>query len=113
MGSYFLNLPMPGLGQSYVAVCDLPCLRQIIITRRPFNQVLSWCLPPSQTPSVVLRTNTREQSLQFWSVQEEQRFCQAPAPVVMPSGELPLNLPPKADIKLPQRRRRRRWEMTN
>ena len=109
MGSYFLDLPLPGLGKTYVAVCDLPCLGQIIITRRPFDQVLSWCQAPSQIPAVLLRTDIREQTLQFWTAEEVKRFCQAVAPTPIPSTDVP----PDSSPKLPQRRDRRRWEHYN
>lgn len=108
MGSYFLNLPMPGIGLPYVAVCDLPCLRQIIILRRSFDQVLSWCQPPAPIPAVLYRTNTQDQMLQPWTAAEEQKFCGFVPPGGLPSLDLDLGLGLNGLPILPQRRSRRR-----
>jgi hypothetical protein len=107
LGSFFLDLPLPGLGRTYAAVCDVPSLRRIIILRRPFDQVLAWCQPPAPIPPVLLRTDTREQILQPWTPAEEQRFCQA-TPTASPTAGPAPGPAPDPEPQLPDRQSRRR-----
>ena len=88
LASYFLDLPMPGPGEPFVAVCDVPSLRETLIVRRHFDELLTWCrkLSPEdganetqlKVPDVVPRTNLDEQRLWPWTVDEELRFCGPP-----------------------------------
>ena len=78
LASYFLDLPFPGLGSDYVGVCDVPILGEILVVRRPFDDVLSWCHKSQDVPNVVQRDNVKDQTLWPWTPAEERRFCEKP-----------------------------------
>jgi len=78
LASYFLDIPFPARGENYIAVCDVPLLHETLIVKRPFDDVLSWCLQGDGVPNVVFRTNTDQQILWPWTPAEEQRFCGEP-----------------------------------
>lgn len=79
LGSFFLDLPFPRKGEEFVAVNDVPSLRRILITRRPFDQLLAWNQKPenieSLEPSMKRRTDPTEQTLQPWTREEELFYC--------------------------------------
>ena len=77
MASFFLNLPFPGVGKPYVAVCDVPALQEAVVVRRSFDDVLSWCHPAEDIPNVVPRDSGDDQTLWPWSKKEERRFTKA------------------------------------
>ena len=52
LDSTFLNLPFPTPGSDYVAINDVPALNCTLITKRPFNEVLSWTAKPPHSFSV-------------------------------------------------------------
>ena len=74
LASFFLDLPLPRLGQDYVAVCDEPWRQVVTILRHPFEEVLSWCRPPSAVANVIPRPN-KDQCLLPWTEAEEACFC--------------------------------------
>lgn len=76
LASYFLNLPLTGVGQPYVAVCDVPCLGETLIVQRSFDEVLSWCRPRQRdVPGILPQSNPQDQLLLPWSEGEAKRFC--------------------------------------
>jgi len=75
IGSFFLNLPLPSRGNPYVAVCDVPSLQQTVVVRRQFDEIFSWCWPPTGDLGVQCRTDLDSQYLDPWSEKEEERFC--------------------------------------
>jgi type IV secretory pathway TraG/TraD family ATPase VirD4 len=75
LASFFLDLPFPGMGEPYVAVCDVPSLKQTLVVRREFDDVLSWCKPSGSVPNVVPRTDAKNQTLAPWDKARERYFC--------------------------------------
>lgn len=76
MASFFLDIPFPGRGRPYVAVCDVPILGESLIVRRRSDEVFSWLRQPGDNVSGVdQRTDTSEQALVPWDPDEERRFC--------------------------------------
>ena len=106
LASYFLNLPFPGAGQPFVAVCDVPSLQETLIVQRQFDQLLSWCgktinddddaESQAHVPDVVPRTNLDEQRLIPWSQMEKSKFCGIPESKTPPTNKP--NLPNRRDI---------------
>jgi hypothetical protein len=78
IASFFLSLPFPRLDTSYQAVADIPCQNRTLVIDRPFDEVLSWCIPPSDIPPVVPFGTWANQLLEPWSAEEESRFCDEP-----------------------------------
>jgi len=76
--SFFLNLPFPRPGGLYVAVNDVPCLGSSLISRRWFDQVLSWRSKPAAVQNTISRPNIEEQTLWPWNPEEEAAFCNKP-----------------------------------
>lgn len=110
LASFFLDLPFPGIGQPYVAVCDVPYLGETLIVRRSFDEVLTWRREPrdGEVLAVDPRENESEQTLWPWTEEEEVRFCGAAseddtgAPS-QPRPERPARevfLPPRHDVDL-------------
>jgi hypothetical protein len=97
LASVFLDLPLPGPGQPYRAVCDVPSRGETLIVERRFDDVIRWCRPPADpkvVPAVVPREDLPGQSLMPWTSTEEARFCLA-----MPkSAEAPPEKPPPDDL---------------
>ncbi len=73
--AFFTDLPFPEVGGPYVAVSDVPCLQSTLISRRPFDQVLSWFRPPVSIKNTLPRPNIEDQTLWPWSKEEESAFC--------------------------------------
>jgi type IV secretory pathway TraG/TraD family ATPase VirD4 len=109
IASYFNNLPFPEPGGSYMAVCDVPSMRRVVILRRQFEEVISWLRPLPPIANTLLRTNVRDQILQPWTAAEVQRFCGLPIPVATLAGQIDLPIAAQDDPELPQRRPPRRW----
>lgn len=103
LASYFLDLPLPRRGGDYMAVCDLPSQQAIVVVRRPFNEVLAWCRPPSATPNVVPRLDA-DQWMQPWTPDEVSLFCGGAATPPVPPP-LPGTKPSDGDLYLPRRRK--------
>jgi type IV secretory pathway TraG/TraD family ATPase VirD4 len=105
LASFFLDLPFPGIGQPYVAVCDVPWLREVLIVQRSFDEVLTWCRPSSGSavPAVVPRTKVKDQTLWPWDEDETLRFCGAPSPVSETPPSTEPKTPPPEKPKLPSR----------
>ena len=103
LGSYFLNLPLPRVGEEFVAVHDVPWLKRVLITHRPFDQLLAWNSKPEdmedKEPSVKRRIDPTEQSLQPWTRDEELFYCG--------ESEQPKDAPPRQK-KSPRRQRRQK-----
>ena len=97
LGSFFLDLPLPRPGQDYMAVCDVPARQSIAILRRPFDDLLAWCCPPSAIPNVVPRPDA-DQTLQPWTDAEKKVFCQPPSPAAAPASPVP---PPPSPPTVP------------
>lgn len=99
LASYFLDLPFPGNGNPYVAVCDVPSERETLIVRRDFDTVISWLQHPPQPnlkeskpeeskaddptpkePTPILAVEPQDdaskQTLFPWNPEEEAAFCQ-------------------------------------
>lgn len=74
LSSTFLNLPLPEQGSSFISISDVPCLSASFITRRWFDEVLSWLKPTSTIPAVLPRLGIDEQTLEEWSPKEEALF---------------------------------------
>jgi type IV secretory pathway TraG/TraD family ATPase VirD4 len=74
LASFFLDLPFPQPGGPYTLVCDVPCLRETLIVRRWFDDVLSLCRAPTSTVAVDPRTDADSQSLAPWTEEEEEQF---------------------------------------
>ena len=79
LGSFFLDLPFPRAGEEFVAVNDVPWLKRILITRRPFDQLLAWNQKPAnieeKEPPVMRRIEAHEQNLLPWTEDEELYYC--------------------------------------
>jgi len=73
--SFFLNLPFPRAGGPYVAVNDVPCLGSTLISRRWFDQLLSWRSKPAGVANTIPRPNIKEQTLWPWTPEEAAAFC--------------------------------------
>ncbi len=71
---YFLNLDLPRPGGDFVGVHDVPALDCFLITRRPFERVISWRKPPAGIQPIERRTKVQDQHLQSWTEAEEARF---------------------------------------
>lgn len=78
LNSVFLNLPSPERGQLFYAISDVPCLGSTIISRRWFDQVLSWLNKPADIPAVLRRDSEVDQTLLSWTDEEEEAMCQPP-----------------------------------
>jgi type IV secretory pathway TraG/TraD family ATPase VirD4 len=79
LASFFLDIPFPGPGAPYTAVCDVPCLRETIIVRRWFDDVIKWCKHPvKEVPGMEARKDERHQVIHPWDSEEEARFCGSP-----------------------------------
>ncbi len=89
-------------------MCDVPSLRETLIVRRSFDEVLSWLREDKkkEIPAVVPRTDVAGQTLWPWTDQEELKFC-GPATEKMSDGERPVEakrrsrkpqLPPRHEI---------------
>ncbi len=105
--SFFLNLPFPRSGGPYVAVSDVPCLGSTLVSRRPFDDMLSWCRSPVDVENSLPRPNIEEQTLWPWTTEEELAFCHSgppegkPAPQETrqpPEGGTKPRLPGRGDI---------------
>jgi hypothetical protein len=92
LASVFSNLPLPEPGGPFVAISDVPCLGSTLISRRWFDQVLAWLLPPLNIPEVVPRDHLTHQTLEGWETAEETRFC---GPTPPPAEEKPTESQPK------------------
>jgi len=80
LSSFFMDLPFPGIGKPYVAVCDVPHLRKTIVVQRESDEILSWCKPPKKNISnVESRQHDKRQSLDPWTKEEELSFALKPA----------------------------------
>ncbi|MCX6917625.1 MAG: type IV secretion system DNA-binding domain-containing protein [Verrucomicrobia bacterium] len=76
LASFFLDIPFPGRGRPYVAVCDVPFLRETLIVRRHSDELFSWLHQPGDNiHGVDARTDISGQSLVPWDPDEERRFC--------------------------------------
>ncbi|MBI5386442.1 MAG: type IV secretion system DNA-binding domain-containing protein [Verrucomicrobia bacterium] len=106
LGSFFLDLPLPRPGQTYVAVCDVPSRQCIAILRRPFDDLLAWCRRPSGVPNVVPRSD-EDQVLLSWTLEEQKFFCGGLPPVRPQPATTQLVLPGTdgTNVSLPSRRR--------
>ena len=86
--AYFLDLPYPRPGANYSAVSDVPSLPHILITRRPFDQLLKWCHKSEEIekefPGVALREDEENKHLQPWTWDEEEFFCGRPVHLKKP-----------------------------
>ncbi len=91
--SYFLNLPFPRAGGPYVAVSDVPCLGSTLVSRRPFDQMLSWCRPAAKVRNAIPRPNIEEQTLWPWTAEEELAFCDSAPPEGKPAPQETRQLP--------------------
>ena len=80
LASTFLNIPFPKKGSDYVVISDVPSLGCAYISRRPFDEVLSWIKAAAEIPAILRRANPQEQILKAWSKEEESRFCGVPRP---------------------------------
>jgi len=74
LASTFLNLPLPAPGGLFICVSDVPCLNSCFITRRWFDDILSWLKPMSTVPASLPRLSIEEQTLQEWTAEEEKVF---------------------------------------
>jgi hypothetical protein len=80
LASYFLNLPLTGPDQPYIAVCDVPSLGETLIVERTFEEVKSCCHDPaSAVPGIWPRPDPADQHLLPWTAEEEAQFCKPPA----------------------------------
>ena len=70
LASYFLDLPLPRKGKPFVAVCDVPCLGETLIVRRPFDDVLEICREGEPVENVIPRDDDGGQMLIPWSTDE-------------------------------------------
>lgn len=91
LASYFLDLPFPGPGQPFEAVCDVPSLRETLVVQRQFDQLLAWCRKTGEEDegkgskrkedeSLDLQPcdDPKDQHLLPWTEQEELKFCGPP-----------------------------------
>lgn len=86
LSSFFLDLPFPGIGKPYMAVCDVPSTQQALVVRRSFDDVLSWCHKAENVPNVVPRNKRSDQTLWPWKKKEERHFCGKPKPDAAPKN---------------------------
>lgn len=75
LSSFFMDLPSPKPGRWMISVNDVPAEDAVYITRRWFEQLLSWTLPASAAPALIPRDEISEQILQSWDEHEEKYFC--------------------------------------
>lgn len=104
LASTFLNIPFPRKGGDYVVISDVSSQGCVCISRRPFNEVLSWIKSPAAIPAILRRANPQEQILKAWSKEEEARFCGVSTPdpgTDSVSSRKSLYLPPR-DRKPPE-----------
>jgi hypothetical protein len=67
-------------GGSIISISDVPCLGSTFITRRWFDELLSWLKPKSTIPAVLPRLNVEDQILKGWSPEEDELFMEPPEP---------------------------------
>jgi hypothetical protein len=87
LASVFLNLPLPARGGPLIAISDVPCLQTTLISRRWFDQLLSWLRPLSTIPAVLPRPNIKDQTLKPWEPEEERSFTGEPQEQAPPAGK--------------------------
>lgn len=75
LASFFLDLPLPGDGGRYTAVCDVPSFRETLIVDRPFEEVKALLLPRANVDDLKPRTDLNHQTLQPWTATQEELFC--------------------------------------
>lgn len=79
LASFFLDLPFPAPGGTYVTISDAPSLRSTLITNRPFDQLLSMTLPAKNIPGVE-RRGAADEELHPWTPEEVKYHCDDPNP---------------------------------
>ena len=75
LASTFLNLAFPEAGKTFESISDVPCLGETLISQRPFDDVLSWCLDPAKIATVAPYDAPYAHDLHPWEAEEEARFC--------------------------------------
>ena len=74
LASVFLDIPFPVQGGIYHSINDVPSLESTFVTRRPFDEVLSWLKPRTDVPAIERRTDPKDQVVRPWSEEEKKSF---------------------------------------
>jgi energy-coupling factor transporter ATP-binding protein EcfA2 len=75
LSSVFMNMPLPTPGGPLIAISDVPCLNNTVISRRWFDQLRFYFKPPVKVPAVLPRDYADQQTLKPWEPEEESYFC--------------------------------------
>jgi hypothetical protein len=91
--AFFMELPFPEVGGPYVSVNSVPSIPETLISRRPFETVLSWKKASDENfPSVEPKDDLDDQTLLPWTEQEKRLFCSIPA-TEQPAAEQKTRIP--------------------
>jgi type IV secretory pathway TraG/TraD family ATPase VirD4 len=107
--SFFLSLPFCGLGGEHVSVNDVPWQDCTFVTRRRFDELLSWCKKPDETlvPAVMPRLQVDEQTMRSWSSDEEKYYCLPPeSPKSQTDQQRSTSEGAKAPTRIPGRKKK-------
>ena len=105
--SMFLDIPFPRVNGDYLAISDVPCANTTFITRRSFDEILSWLKQPAGVEPIEPRLDPKEQVLWPWNPEEELDFMPG-----IPSGKEADDSPqvaskPKSKSTKPKAKRKR------
>lgn len=71
LASTFGALPLPRRGENFCCISDVPFLDCALLGQRPFDQLVSWLVPPSKdVPAILRRDNVTEETLWPWNPEE-------------------------------------------
>jgi type IV secretory pathway TraG/TraD family ATPase VirD4 len=98
VASFFLDIPFPGPGKLYAAVCDVPSLGETRIVHCAFDEVIQWCRQLPKDGGVLPvepREDVAGQRLSSWTSKEEIEFHATPHPEAAPPEDAPQPPAPK------------------
>lgn len=84
LASTFLDLGFPGPGADYESISDVPCIRETIFSRRPFEEILAWARELGDVPALDAVTEPDAHLLHPWDEVEEAFFLTGPKQVAPP-----------------------------
>lgn len=74
LAATFMNIPYPGPGKDFFAICDVPSEGSVVLSCRSFDEILSWAPPPVAFEAVRRLSGTKFQTLLPWSKKEKRKF---------------------------------------
>lgn len=77
LASTFMNIPYPGPGKDFFAICDVPSAGAVVLSSRSFDQILAWAPEPVVFETVKRLPGVKSQSLLPWSEKEKGDFLKA------------------------------------